>query len=91
MVQFTPLSSSIPPVPLLVNPSDEEADAVVQGALHDLNNLLLIIATYSSLAINKLAVDSPVRTHMKQAGETASQAALLSQQIQNALKQDNIQ
>ncbi len=87
MAQFTPPSSSIPPVPALVHPPDEEANAVIQGALHDLNNLLLIIATYSSLAFNKMAIDSPIRTHIKQAGEAASQAALLSQQIQNALKQ----
>jgi hypothetical protein len=85
MVQSTRLSPTAPfyqspPV----QPSAEESNLALRGALHDLNNLLLIIATNTSLALNQLPADSAARKHMKQAGEAANQAALLSQQLHAA-------
>ena len=56
------------------------------GALHDLNNLLLIMATNASLAAHHLPVEHPVYSHIWAAGEAVSQAAWLAQQLRNALE-----
>ncbi len=57
----------------------------LQSMLHDVNNLLLIMSTYTSLAVDKLSVDSPAYEHVRQAKEAVSQAALFSHELQNAL------
>jgi len=57
----------------------------VAGALHDLNNVLLIMAANTSLAARHLPVEHPVHRHMWQAGVAVSQAALLAQQMRDAL------
>jgi len=86
MLQSMLLSQATPSAPALVQPSASTCTLEVRGALHDLNNLLLIMATYTSLAINQLPVDSPAYGPVKQAEEAVSQAAQLSYELQTALK-----
>ena len=86
MLQSTLLSQATPSAPALVQPPASEHTLAVWGSLHDLNNLLLIMATYTSLAVNQLPVDSPAYGPVRQAEEAVSQAALLSHELRNALK-----
>jgi hypothetical protein len=86
MLPSTLLSHATPSAPALVQPPASECSLAVRGALHDLNNLLLIMATYTSLAVNQLPVDSPAYGLVRQAEETVSQAALLAHELRDALK-----
>jgi signal transduction histidine kinase len=45
------------------------------GIAHDFNNLLSIILNYSAIILARLAVDDPLREHVKELGDTASSAA----------------
>jgi hypothetical protein len=86
MLPATLLSHTTPDAPALVQPSASECTLAVRGALHDLNNLLLIMATYTSLAAKQLPVDSPAYGPVRQAEEAVSQAAQLAHELRNALK-----
>ena len=86
MIHATLLSQSAPSV---TNPMPAPAVAStlqLQSALHDLNNLLLIMNTYTSLAVDKLPVDTPAYGHMRQAAEAVRQAALFAHKLRNELK-----
>ncbi|MCX6048374.1 MAG: hypothetical protein NT075_25000 [Chloroflexi bacterium] len=76
--------------PVTVTPAMSPPAAVnplaLQSALHDMNNLLLIMSTYTALAVDKLSVDSSAYRDMRQAKEAVSQAALLAHEIRIALK-----
>lgn len=77
------------PPPLVTNPGNSPVTAHIikfQNALHDINNLLMIMSTYTGLAVNKLPVDSPVYEHMSLAEEAVSQAALFAHELRTELK-----
>jgi len=77
-----------PPVPTTsVVSSLAAADTLAfRSALHDMNNLLLIMSTYTSLAVDKLPVDSSAYGHMSQAKKLVSQAAMFAHELRIALE-----
>ena len=83
MLQFRQFSASTSATPAPRPAADQ--NLAIAGTLHDLNNLLLIMATNAALAIHHLPVEHPGHKHMWQVDEVISQAALLAQQMRDAL------
>lgn len=63
----------------------------VSGIVHDFNNLLAVILTHTSIALNKLPVDSPARSHLERAVRTARRTAELSSQLLADIKSRRIE
>ena len=86
MLPSTLVSHATSSTPTLVQPPAAACSLAVRGALHDLNNLLLMMATYTSLAVEQLPVDSSAYTPVKQTEAAVDQAARLAHELQNAVK-----
>jgi len=54
---------------------------MASGIAHDFNNLLVAMLAQTTLAMRKLPVDAPVRTHIQKAVLAAEQAAGLTRQM----------
>jgi signal transduction histidine kinase len=92
-----PVSSSVysqtdqPPVGQITEPASSilllpgqatDPDATkISGAVHDFNNLLAIILTHTTIALNKLSADSPARAYLERAVRTVRRTAELSNQL----------
>ncbi|HUP33601.1 MAG TPA: ATP-binding protein [Gaiellaceae bacterium] len=59
----------------------EAVGRLAGGVAHDFNNLLTAIDGYSSLALNQLAADHPVRTDIDEVRRAAQRAAELTRQL----------
>lgn len=57
-----------------------------QQALHDINNLLLIMSSYTAFAVDASSIDSPAYAHLRLAQEAVSQAALFAHELRTSLK-----
>jgi signal transduction histidine kinase len=76
--QITEPAASI----LLLPGQATDPDATkISGAVHDFNNLLAIILTHTTIALNKLPSDSPARGYLERAVRTARRTAELSNQL----------
>ncbi len=51
------------------------------GMAHDFNNILTVISGYSSLALEELAADSPIRKSLEQIRKAGSVASTLTRQL----------
>lgn len=63
----------------------------LSGVVHDFNNLLAIILTHTTIALNKLPLDSPARSHLDRAVRTARRTAELSSQLLADVKSRRIE
>jgi signal transduction histidine kinase len=59
----------------------DQSGVKISGVVHDFNNLLAIILTHTTIALNKLPIDSPARSHLERAVRTARRTAELSSQL----------
>jgi signal transduction histidine kinase len=74
--------------------SDKQLDldgVKISGIVHDFNNLLAIILTHTSIALNKLPLDSPSRSYLERAVRTARRTAELSSQLLADMKSRRIE
>jgi signal transduction histidine kinase len=63
----------------------------LSGVVHDFNNLLAIILTHTSIALNKLPLDSPARSYLERAVRTTRRTAELSNQLLADLKSQRLE
>lgn len=63
----------------------------ISGIVHDFNNLLAIILTHTTIALNKLPINSPARGHLDRAVRTARRTAELSNQLLADMKSRRIE
>jgi two-component system cell cycle sensor histidine kinase/response regulator CckA len=66
-------------------PTNYGEDWRASGIVHDFNNLLAIILSHTSIAMNKLPVDSPLRSNLERAARATRRAADLSNQLSLSL------
>jgi signal transduction histidine kinase len=59
----------------------ESSGIKISGIVHDFNNMLAIILTHTTIALNKLPIDSPARSHLERAVRTSRRTAELSNQL----------
>jgi two-component system, cell cycle sensor histidine kinase and response regulator CckA len=59
----------------------EASSIKISGIVHDFNNMLAIILTHTTIALNKLPIDSPARSHLERAVRTSRRTAELSNQL----------
>lgn len=69
----------------------DQNDIKISGIVHDFNNLLAIILTHTSIALNKLPPDSPARSYLERAVRTARRTAELSSQLLADMKNRRIE
>lgn len=69
----------------------EQSSIKISGVVHDFNNLLAIILTHTTIALNKLPVDSPARSHLDRTVRTARRMAELSNQLLADMKSRRIE
>lgn len=76
---------------LFVEQKVEQNSVKISGIVHDLNNLLAIILTHTTIALNKLPVDSPARSHLDRTVRTARRMAELSNQLLSDMKSQRVE
>jgi two-component system, cell cycle sensor histidine kinase and response regulator CckA len=69
----------------------EPSSIKISGIVHDFNNLLAIILTHTTIALNKLPVDSPARSHLDRTVRTARRMAELSNHLLADMKSRRIE
>jgi two-component system cell cycle sensor histidine kinase/response regulator CckA len=69
----------------------DQSGVQLSGVVHDFNNLLAIILTHTSIALNKLPLDSPARSYLERAVRTARRTAELSNQLLADLKSQRLE
>jgi two-component system cell cycle sensor histidine kinase/response regulator CckA len=79
--QFAPPIDCTATLSLFSDTEVEPSGFKVSGIVHDFNNLLAVILTHTTIALNKLPIDSPARSHLDRAGRTARRTAELSSQL----------
>lgn len=69
----------------------EQSGLKLSGVVHDFNNYLAIILTHTSIALNKLPLDSPARSYLERAVRTARRTAELSNQLLADMKSQRLE
>lgn len=88
-IAYLPGSHPLPAAPLVNAPqtefrpqgSAESNQLWSTGVLHDFNNLLAIILSHSSIALNKLATDHPAHNYVERVVRATKRAADISSQL----------
>jgi signal transduction histidine kinase len=83
---FAPTNEYTASLSLFAGKPAEKNGIQISGIVHDFNNLLAIILTHTTIALNKLPIDSPARSHLERAVRTSRRTAELSNQLLADLK-----
>lgn len=78
-------------ISLFAGQEAEQSGFKISGVVHDFNNLLAIILTHTTIALNKLPLNSPARGHLERAVRTARRTAELSNQLLADIKSRRIE
>jgi signal transduction histidine kinase len=78
---FAPPAEYSASLSLFATKPAEQNGIQISGIVHDFNNLLAIILTHTTIALNKLPIDSPARSHLERAVRTSRRTAELSNQL----------
>jgi two-component system cell cycle sensor histidine kinase/response regulator CckA len=84
-------SETVASLSLFAEQEIDQSAFKVSGIVHDFNNLLAIILTHTTLALNKLPADSPARSHLERAVRTARRSAELSSQLLADMKSRRVE
>ncbi len=89
--QLSTSNETVATLSLFAEQEFDQSTFKVSGIVHDFNNLLAIILTHTTLALNKLPADNPARSHLERAVRTARRTAELSSQLLADMKSRRVE